>query len=108
MRRAGVWRLLGTGAIAASVIMLAAGLTTDTVLLALQRLFAGIASAFTFIAGGVLAARRGSQHSSRAGLIIGLYYGGTGIGITLSARLVPAAIALASHYRASHVWQWAT
>lgn len=108
MRRAGVWRLLGTGAIAASVIMLAAGLTTDTVLLALQRLCAGIASAFIFIAGGVLAARLGSQHSSRAGLIIGLYYGGTGIGITLSALLVPAAIALASHYRASHVWQWAT
>ncbi len=107
MRRVGVWRLLVTGAVAASVIMLAAGLTTDTVLLALQRLGAGIASAFIFITGGVLAARLGSRHSDRAGLIIGLYYGGTGIGITVSALLVPAAIALASHYRASHLWQWA-
>ena len=64
MRRAGVWRLLGTGAIAASVIMLAAGFTTDTVLLAVQRLGAGIASALS--SSRAACWRPGSAHNTAA------------------------------------------
>ena len=85
MRRLGVWRLLIAGSVLASVFMLMSGLVSGTATLFLQRVCAGVASAFIFIAGGVLAARLGSMHSQRAGFYIGLYYGGTGFGIALSA-----------------------
>ena len=106
MRRLGVWRLLITGCVLASVFMLMSGLVSDTTALFLQRVCAGVASAFIFIAGGVLAARLGSMHSQRAGFYIGLYYGGTGFGIALSALLVPAALATAQEHGAAHAWQW--
>jgi hypothetical protein len=52
----------------------------------------GAASAATFVSGGLLAARLGSRAAGRlsAGLVLGLYYGGTGLGIVVSAFLVPA------------------
>ncbi|MGK5079839.1 YbfB/YjiJ family MFS transporter [Janthinobacterium sp. HLX7-2] len=106
MRRLGVWRLLLTGSVLASIFMLLSGLVSDTSALFLQRVCAGVASAFIFIAGGVLAARLGSMHSQRAGFYIGLYYGGTGFGIALSALLVPAALASALQHGAAHAWQW--
>ncbi|PJC98180.1 MFS transporter [Janthinobacterium sp. BJB1] len=106
MRRLGVWRLLMTGSVLASVFMLMSGLVSDTAVLFLQRVCAGVASAFIFIAGGVLAARLGAMHSQRAGFYIGLYYGGTGFGIALSALLVPAALASAQQHGAAHAWQW--
>jgi MFS family permease len=72
-----------------------------------QRLLAGIASAFIFISGGLLAARLSLLHPDRAGLLIGIYYGGTGLGIAVSALLVPFALTAASAHGAAHAWQWA-
>ena len=95
------------GAVLASVFMMLSGLAVDANLLMLQRVLAGIASAFIFIAGGVLAARLGALHPHRAGLLIGMYYGGTGLGIVLSALLVPVVLTLASAHGAVHAWQWA-
>ncbi|APA68749.1 YbfB/YjiJ family MFS transporter [Janthinobacterium sp. 1_2014MBL_MicDiv] len=106
MRRLGVWRLLVAGSVLASIFMLMSGLVSDTTVLFLQRVCAGVASAFMFIAGGVLAARLGSMHGRHAGFYIGLYYGGTGFGIALSALLVPAALASAQEHGAAHAWQW--
>ena len=106
MRRLGVWRVLMLGAVLAGLFMLATGVLTDTTALMLQRLLAGVASALVFIAGGVLAARLGSMFPRHAGFLIGLYYGGTGIGITLSALLVPASLASAHTHGAAHGWQW--
>ncbi|MBA2674317.1 MAG: YbfB/YjiJ family MFS transporter [Ramlibacter sp.] len=106
MRRMGVWRLLIAGSVLAGIFMLVSGLVTDASALFLQRVCAGIASSFIFIAGGVLSARLGSMHSKRAGFLIGLYYGGTGIGIALSALLVPAALASAQEHGVAHTWQW--
>jgi len=106
MRRLGAWRMLVGGCVLAGIFMLLSGLATGTAALFAQRVCAGVASAFTFIAGGVLAARLGSMHGSRAGFLIGLYYGGTGIGIALSALLVPAALAGAQRHGAAHAWQW--
>jgi predicted MFS family arabinose efflux permease len=85
--------------------MLLSGFTIDADMLLSQRVLAGVASAFIFISGGVLAARLGSLHPQRAGLLIGLYYGGTGIGIALSALLVP--LTLTAAYASAHAWQWA-
>lgn len=106
MRRFGVWRLLIAGAVLTGLFMLVSGMATDATALFAQRVCAGIASAFIFIAGGVLSARLGTMHSRHAGFLIGLYYGGTGFGIALSALLVPAAQASAQNHGATHAWQW--
>lgn len=73
----------------AAALMLIPGLYVDPIVLILQRFVAGILSAVVFVSGGILAARMGSQQTEKAGLILGVYYGGTGAGIVLSALLVP-------------------
>lgn len=105
MRRFGPSILLLWGAALASLFMGLSGFFTGAVPLLLQRGLAGVASAFVFIAGGLLAARLGTLQPARSGLLIGMYYGGTGIGIVLSALLIPAVLAAAA--AAPHAWAWA-
>jgi len=105
MRRFGVTRLLVVGAVLASVFMAGSGFVTAAPALLLQRLLAGIASAWVFVAGGLLAARLGEAGSSRGGLLLGIYYGGTGFGIALSALLVPQVLRAAADV--PHGWAWA-
>jgi predicted MFS family arabinose efflux permease len=107
MRRFGAHAVLIGGAVLTAIFMLLSGFVTDAAMLLAQRVLAGMASAFALISGGVLAARLGAMHTRRAGLLIGLYYGGTGFGIALSALLVPATLAAAERYGAAHAWQWA-
>jgi predicted MFS family arabinose efflux permease len=107
MRRFGAQTALVGGSVLTAVFMLLSGFVTDADMLLLQRVLAGVASAFVFIAGGVLAARLSTLHARRAGFLIGLYYGGTGFGIALSALLVPAALSEAARYGVAHGWQWA-
>ncbi len=105
MRRFGPVRLLVWGAAWASLFMAASGFFTSASALLFQRLLAGLASAWVFVAGGLLAARLGSLQPSRAGFLLGLYYGGTGFGITLSALLVPPVLQAAAGQ--AHGWAWA-
>ncbi|MCI4441436.1 YbfB/YjiJ family MFS transporter, partial [Tibeticola sp.] len=105
LARWGAAALLLWGSVAASVFMGLSGFFTDATLLLVQRLLAGVASAFVFIAGGVLAARLGSLQPRRAGLLLGLYYGGTGLGIVASALLVP--LVLGAVRAQPHAWAWA-
>jgi predicted MFS family arabinose efflux permease len=109
MRRFGVTRLLIVGAVLASVFMAGSGFVTDAPALLLQRLLAGVASAWVFVAGGLLAARLGEADArggaARGGLLLGIYYGGTGFGILLSALLVPQVLRSASDV--PHGWTWA-
>lgn len=109
MRRVGVVRLLVVGAVLASVFMAGSGFVTAAPALLLQRLLAGVASAWVFVAGGLLAARLGeadaANGASRGGLLLGIYYGGTGFGILLSALLVPQVLKAAS--QVPHGWAWA-
>ena len=105
MRRFGPVRLLVGGAVWASLFMVASGFFTSASVLLVQRLLAGLASAWVFVSGGLLAARLGTLQASRAGFLLGLYYGGTGLGISLSALLVPAVLEAARD--APHGWAWA-
>ena len=98
--------LLVVGSLVASAFMAGTGFFTDTPSLLLQRLLAGVASALVFIAGGLLAARLGALAPSRMGLLLGLYYGGTGLGITLSALLVPAVLQAATGVAHGWVLAW--
>ena len=55
--------------------------------------------------GRVAGGAAGRLQPSRAGFLLGLYYGGTGFGITLSALLVPPVLQAAAG--AAHGWAWA-
>ena len=114
MRRFSAASVMVWGALSASVFMGLCGFFTDGTMLLVQRWLAGVASATVFITGGVLAARLGAMDSvggNRSSLLLGIYYGGSGIGITASALLVPALLnATAGHNQwlgfANWAWAW--
>ncbi len=105
LRRTGPLQVLVGASLLASVFMGLTGFFTDAAPLLAQRVLAGIASAFLFIAGGLLAARLGALQPSRSGFLLGIYYGGTGLGIAASALIVPALLEAAS--QRPHGWAWA-
>ena len=105
LKRFAAVRVLVLGSLLASVFMAGSGFFTDAPSLLVQRLLAGLASALVFIAGGLLAARLGALAPAHMGLLLGVYYGGTGVGIVLSAVLVPAMLHAASGV--AHGWAWA-
>ena len=105
LRGLGATRVLLWGAVLASVFMALSGFFIAAAPLLLQRLLAGVASAFVFTAGGLLAARLGARAPQQAGLLLGLYYGGVGWGIALSALGVPWLLDAAAGV--PHGWAWA-
>jgi len=105
MRR---WRpasVLLVGALLASLFMGLSGFFTAAEPLLAQRFLAGAASALVFITGGLLAARLGARDPARGGFLLGLYYGGTGLGIVVSALGVPPVLAATAGQ--AHGWSWA-
>ncbi|MDP2018585.1 YbfB/YjiJ family MFS transporter [Hydrogenophaga sp.] len=104
MRRFSPTGLLIAGSLGASLFMGLSGFFTAAAPLLAQRLLAGVASALVFIAGGLLAARLGARQPQRSGFLLGLYYGGTGLGIVISALAVPPVLAVAAQ---PHGWAWA-
>ena len=81
--------LLAGGAGAALLMALHGARLGDAALYAL-RMATGIASAGSFVTGGLLAARLAAgQTALGPGLVLGLYYGGTGLGIIASTLVVP-------------------
>lgn len=107
LKRWGAVHVLIGGAFMASLLMALTGFFSETPILLLQRLLAGVVSAAVFVSGGLLAARLGSHWPSQSGLLLGLYYGGTGWGIVLSALFVPAALLAANEQSLVHPWAWA-
>jgi predicted MFS family arabinose efflux permease len=98
MRHWGTARALLVGAVGASVFMAMSGFVRAADALLVQRLLAGVASAWVFIAGGLLVAQLAARHPQRSGWLLGLYYGGTGWGIAVSALAVPAIVAWSGHW----------
>lgn len=98
--------LAGSGG--AALLLVAHGFVAGDAALFALRLATGVASAAAFVAGGVLAARLAASADAiaqrrSAGLVLGIYYGGSGVGIIASALLVPPLAARA----APHAWQGA-
>ena len=107
LERLGV-RTAFVAATGATALALAAhGLVEGDGALYVLRFLAGAASAPSLVGGAVLAAGLGAATAGRvgaaptAGLTLGMYYGGTGLGIVVAALLVPL---LAGTARA-HAWQ---
>jgi predicted MFS family arabinose efflux permease len=88
LARADARRVLLAGGASAALLLAAHALVRDDTLLYVLRAATGVASAASFVAGGVLAARL-AQGSASSGLVLGLYYGGTGLGIVASALGLP-------------------
>jgi predicted MFS family arabinose efflux permease len=105
VQRSAPTRVLLWGSVLATVFMAASGFITTPVPLLAQRLLAGVASALVFSTGGLLAARLAAQQPHRSGFLLGLYYGGAGLGIVLSAVGVPLLLAAAAGQ--AHAWAWA-
>ncbi len=110
LRRFGARSTLLAGGVGSALLLAAHGAVTDDAALYLLRGLTGIASAATFVSGGLLAARLsgrapidGTRPAPSAGLVLGIYYGGAGIGIVISALLVPQLSALPG----AHPWRWA-
>ncbi len=94
--------MLAGGAAAALLLALHGAVRSDALLL-LLRGACGLASAASFVGGGLLAARLASGVPLRAGRVLGLYYGGTGLGIVVSALAVPPLVAASPQ----DGWAWA-
>lgn len=105
LHRVGAPRVLLGGSALAALFMAGSGFFTTAMPLLLQRMLAGVSSAWVFVAGGLLAARLGPVWPRQGGWLLGLYYGGVGLGITLSALTVPLLLAWAN--ARPHAWAWA-
>jgi predicted MFS family arabinose efflux permease len=105
LKRVSPSKVLLVGALLATLFMAASGFFTSAWALLLQRGLAGVASALVFSTGGLLAARLAARQPRRSGWLLGLYYGGTGLGITLSALAVPPLLQAAAER--PHGWAWA-
>jgi len=89
------WRAERTiigGALATSFAIGATPLFPSFEPLLALRFIAGLTGALSFVAGGTLAARAASDLGPRASLGVGVFYGGPGVGIVLSAAIVPGLI----------------
>ncbi|MEY4560996.1 MAG: hypothetical protein RLZZ618_273 [Pseudomonadota bacterium] len=103
LRRFSPRQVLLAGGWSSAVLLALHGMVTNDAALYGLRGLTGVCSAASFVAGGLMAARLGSSGRLQAGLVLGLYYGGVGLGIIVSAGIVPP-LAL---WPTSHAWQWA-
>ena len=92
-------RVLVAGGIGSVLTLAAHAFVRGDTALYLLRGLTGVASAASFVSGGLLAARLAQQAARfeparSAGLVLGLYYGGTGVGIVASSLLVPPILAM--------------
>jgi len=113
LRHFGARSVFLAGIAVTALALLGHGLVVADATLYALRFVTGVGSAATFVSGGLLAARlialpaaaprTGSPPATSAGLVLGIYYGGTGLGIVASALLVPTLAERA----VAHAWQGA-
>jgi predicted MFS family arabinose efflux permease len=89
MRRWDARLVMLAGGFAAAALLALHGGARHEALLGALRLGTGVASALSFVGGGLLAARLANSMPQRSGLVLGVYYGGVGLGIMAAALLVP-------------------
>ena len=121
LRRAGARAVFLAGIAVTALALLGHGFVADDATLYAMRFLTGVGSAATFVSGGLLAAgligmppaapmkattvarNAPASNAASAGLVLGIYYGGTGVGIIASALLVP----VLAERAVAHAWQGA-
>ena len=96
LRRFDARRLMLAGGAAAALLLALHGVTRSEPVLLVLRAACGAASAASFVGGGLLAARLAMRTPGSAGLVLGLYYGGVGLGIVAATLLTPAIVVAAA------------
>ena len=89
LRRIDARHFMLAGGVAAAVFLALHALTRHDAVLYALRLGCGAASAASFVGGGLLAARLAQRVPQRSGLVLGIYYGGVGLGIVACALGLP-------------------
>ncbi|GAA5534460.1 YbfB/YjiJ family MFS transporter [Deinococcus aluminii] len=95
-RAAARWGLRGVfagGMALTALSLLACALTGVAPALLALRFLAGVGGALVFVTGGALAALAARAHPERSALLLGVFYGGAGLGILASALLLPPLLA---------------
>jgi predicted MFS family arabinose efflux permease len=101
LARSDARRVLIAGGIGSAALLALHGLVSGDAAFYAMRFLTGMASAASFVSGGLMAARLAQRGG--AGLVLGLYYGGTGVGIIVAALVVPPLVAR----DLAHAWQGA-
>jgi predicted MFS family arabinose efflux permease len=90
-RWAGDRLLFAVSLLLTAITVAASGLTADFPMLLALRLAAGLTGALALVSGaGIVAAAATGGSKSRAPTLLGVYFGGAGIGVTASAVAVPS------------------
>jgi predicted MFS family arabinose efflux permease len=98
--RVGARRCFVAGIALTAMLLLATAATNSLGLLAVIRFGAGVTGALSFVVGGGLIAEASHRASKgRAAVMLGLYFGGAGIGIVLAGLLVPTVLAQTASWR---------
>ncbi|MEW6644984.1 MAG: YbfB/YjiJ family MFS transporter [Pseudomonadota bacterium] len=96
-RQLGVKRAFMLGGLATATTLFCSGGTDNFGLLLALRSLGGATGAVAFIAGSGLAAAAGQGGgASRAPLVLGIYFGGGGLGVVISALVIPSLLAATS------------
>lgn len=106
MRRMSIGRFFVYSCLITALFLFLSGLTDRAFDLFNYRVLAGIASAWVFVAGGVLASQMAHLHSTHSGLMLGIFYGGPGLGIAWCSGLLPEVNRWAQAQGFVHPWQW--
>ncbi|MFC4639954.1 YbfB/YjiJ family MFS transporter [Deinococcus hohokamensis] len=91
--RAGLRRTFQVGLLLTAGSLLACAATPASGALLLWRLLAGLGGAWVFVSGGHLAALAARAHPAQSARLLGVFYGGAGIGIVVSALVLPPLLA---------------
>jgi MFS family permease len=95
------------GGLIGNLFMALSGFFTDPNAFFMCRLLIGVANTFVFAGGSVLAAQLTNLHPRQAGWLMGIYYGGGGLGIIIPSFLVPEMVHTGQLLGWAHPWQLA-
>lgn len=99
-RRLGSRRCFVAGVGLTALLLLATATTGALLPLSIIRFLAGVTGALSFVLGGGLIAEASHRASKgRAAVMLGLYFGGAGLGIVLAGLLVPAVLSATDSWR---------
>ncbi|MCB1494342.1 MAG: YbfB/YjiJ family MFS transporter [Bauldia sp.] len=105
IRRLGERRAYQIGFVGLVPVLALTALTDSISMLSVLRVMAGVSAGVMFVAGGALLVDMARRRASggRAGLVLATFYGGVGLGMVISAAVIPPLLAALG----TGGWHWA-